>query len=200
MTGPHPLLTVENLALSRGGRQLFAGLGFSLGPGQLLTLRGPNGAGKSSLLLALAGILRPAAGRLDWHAEEPPKLHLLAHQPGVKARLTLAENLDFWRAVNGPTGLAASAALERVGLGALGALDAGYLSAGQTRRLALARLLVTDRRLWLLDEPLSALDAAGDALVAGLIADRLATGGAIVAATHDDLPGATGTLTLGPPA
>lgn len=200
MTGPHPLLTVENLALSRGGRQLFAGLGFSLGPGQLLALRGPNGAGKSSLLLALAGILRPAAGRLDWHAEEPPKLHLLAHQPGVKSRLTLAENLDFWRAVNGPTGLAASAALERVGLGALGALDAGYLSAGQTRRLALARLLVTDRRLWLLDEPLSALDAAGDALVAGLIADRLATGGAIVAATHDDLPGATGTLTLGPPA
>ena len=192
MTGPHPLLTVENLALSRGGRQLFAGLGFSLSPGQLLALRGPNGAGKSSLLLALAGILRPAAGRLDWHAEEPPKLHLLAHQPGVKARLTLAENLDFWRAVNGPTGLAASAALERVGLGALGGLDAGYLSAGQTRRLALARLLVTD--------PLSALDAAGDALVAGLIADRLATGGAIVAATHDDLPGATRTLTLGPPA
>lgn len=197
MTGPHPLLTVENLALSRGGRELFAGLDFSLGPGQMLALRGRNGAGKSSLLLALAGILRPTAGRIDWHADEPPRLHVLAHQPGVKSRLTLGENLEFWRAVNGPTGLAAAAALQRVGLGGLGPLDAGYLSAGQTRRLALARLLVTDRPIWLLDEPLSALDAEGDTLVAGLIAERLASGGAVIAATHDDLPGATQTLTLG---
>ena len=197
MTGQNPLLTVENLALSRGGRELFAGLDFSLGAGQLLLLRGRNGAGKSSLLLALAGVLRPTAGRIDWHAEEPPKLHVLAHLPGVKSRLTLTENLDFWRAVNGPTGLAADAALARVGLGGLGPLDAGYLSAGQTRRLALARLLVTDRQIWLLDEPLSALDAEGDALVAGLIADRLARGGGVVAATHDDLPGVTQTLMLG---
>jgi len=197
MTGPNPLLTVENLALARGGRQLFAGLGFSVAPGGLLLLRGPNGAGKSSLLLTLAGILRPAAGRLDWHAEEPPKLHVLSHQPGVKPRLTLLENLSFWRAVNGPSGIAPQAALDRVGLGDLGALDAGYLSAGQTKRLALARLLVTDRRLWLLDEPLAALDAEGDTLVARLIADRVAAGGAVIAATHDDLAGATQTLTLG---
>jgi len=197
MTGPNPLLTVENLALARGGRQLFAGLGFSVAPGGLLLLRGPNGAGKSSLLLTLAGILRPAAGRLDWHAEEPPKLHVLSHQPGVKPRLTLLENLSFWRAVNGPSGIAPQAALDRVGLGDLGALDAGYLSAGQTKRLALARLLVTERRLWLLDEPLAALDAEGDTLVARLIADRVATGGAVIAATHDDLAGATQTLTLG---
>jgi len=197
MTGPNPLLTVENLALSRGGRELFAGLGFSVGAGSLVLLRGPNGAGKSSLLLALAGILRPVAGRLDWHAEEPPKLHVLSHQPGVKPRLTLLENLSFWRAVNGPSGIAPQAALDRVGLGDLGALDAGYLSAGQTKRLALARLLVTDRRLWLLDEPLAALDAEGDTLVARLIADRVAAGGAVIAATHDDLAGATQTLTLG---
>ena len=192
-----PLLTVRDLAISRGGRLLFDGLGFSVAGGGLVLLRGPNGAGKSSLLLALAGVLRPAAGTIDWHAEEPPKLHLLGHQAGVKSRLTLHENLSFWRAVNGPTGIEPEAALEQVGLGDLGTLDAGYLSAGQTRRLALARLLVTDRRLWLLDEPLAALDAEGDVLVTQLIAARLASGGAVIAATHDDLAGATETLTLG---
>jgi heme exporter protein A len=192
-----PLLTVRDLAVSRGGRVLFEGLGFSVGAGSLLLLRGPNGAGKSSLLLALAGVLRPSAGTLDWHAEEPPKLHLFSHQPGVKSRLTLLENLSFWGAVNGRHGIEPQVALEQVGLGNLGALDAGYLSAGQTKRLALARLLVTDRRLWLLDEPLAALDAEGDTLVVRLIAARLESGGAVIAATHDDLPGATQTLTLG---
>lgn len=197
MNGPNPLLTVENLALSRGGRQLFDAVAFHVAPGSLLLLRGPNGAGKSSLLLTLAGILRPDSGRIDWHAEEPPPLHILAHLPGVKTRLSLAENLNFWRQVNGPTGLDADAALETVGLGGLGDLDAGYLSAGQTKRLALARLLVTDRKVWLLDEPTAALDANGDALVADLIARRLGTGGAIIAATHDDIAGATATLILG---
>ena len=192
-----PLLSVENLALSRGGRALFAGLGFSLGPGGLLLLRGPNGAGKSSLLLALLGVLRPEAGTIDWHAEEPPKLHYVGHQAGVKTRLTLLENLRFWRNVNGKTGIGAEAALEEVGLGAIGALDAGYLSAGQTRRLALARLLVTDRKVWLLDEPLTALDAEGALLAVRLIARRLETGGAVIAATHDDIAGMTETLMLG---
>ena len=200
MNGPNPLLTVTNLALSRGGRQLFAAVDLSLVAGQLLLLRGPNGAGKSSLLLALAGILRPEAGRIDWHAEEPPKLHLVGHQPGVKSRLTLLENLRFWRAVNGPTGSAPEAALEAVGLDGLGELDAGYLSAGQTKRLTLARLLVTERKLWLLDEPAASLDADGDALVARLIAERLASGGGVIAATHDDIAGATQTLLLGLPA
>ena len=197
MPAPQPLLTVENLALSRGGRRLFEGIGFALLPGHLLLLRGPNGAGKSSLLLALAGVLRPEAGTLDWHAEEPPKLHILAHQAGVKSRLTLRENLDFWRAVNGNSGLAPDLALEQVGLGAIGHLDAGYLSTGQTKRLALARLLVTDRKIWLLDEPLAALDTEGDTLVARLVATRLETGGAVIAATHDDMPGAAQTLMLG---
>ena len=197
MNGPNPLLSVENLALSRGGRLLFEAIGFHVQPGSLLLLRGPNGAGKSSLLLALAGILRPDSGRIDWHAEEPAPLHILAHSPGVKTRLSLAENLHFWREVNGPTGLEPGAALETVGLGGLGDLDAGYLSAGQTKRLALARLLVTDRKLWLLDEPTASLDAKGDTLVASLVAQRLATGGAVIAATHDDIPGATATLNLG---
>jgi heme exporter protein A len=197
MSAPNPLLSVENLALSRGGRALFADVGFSLMPGNLLLLRGPNGAGKSSLLLTLAGVLRPEAGRIDWHAEEPPKLHIIGHQSGVKTRLTLSENLGFWRSVNGPTGISPEAALDTVGLGAIGGLDAAYLSAGQTKRLALARLLVTDRPIWLLDEPASSLDAAGDVLVARLIADRLASGGAVIAATHDDIPGATETLQLG---
>ncbi|HVY52655.1 MAG TPA: heme ABC exporter ATP-binding protein CcmA [Devosia sp.] len=191
-----PLLTVRDLALSRGGRRLFSGLGFVLAPGTLLLLRGPNGAGKSSLLLTLAGILRPDAGALDWGGE-PPALHLLAHAAGAKARLTLEENLAFWRKVNGPTGLTPAEALRIVGLGGLDRLDAGYLSAGQTRRLALARLLVTDRKLWLLDEPTAALDAEGDAIAAALIAARLGSGGAVIAATHHDLPGATATLTLG---
>lgn len=197
MSQPNPLLTVENLALSRGGRALLADIGFTLRPGSLLLLRGPNGAGKSSLLLTLAGVLRPEAGRIDWHREDPPKLHIVGHQSGVKTRLTLSENLGFWRAVNGPTGISPEAALETVGLGAIGGLDAGYLSAGQTKRLALARLLVTDRPIWLLDEPSASLDAAGDVLVAKLIADRRASGGAVIAATHDDIPGATQTLTLG---
>lgn len=194
-----PLLTVRDLALSRGGRRLFENLAFTVRSGSLLLLRGPNGAGKSSLLLALAGVLRPDAGSLDWGGEPPP-LHLLAHAAGVKSRLTLSENLDFWQRVNGGTGIAPAAALDRVGLGGLGHLDAGYLSAGQTRRLALARLLVTDRKLWLLDEPTAALDTAGDTLVAALVAGRLASGGAVIAATHDEIAGATQTLTLGVPA
>jgi heme exporter protein A len=115
----------------------------------------------------------------------------------VKTRLTLLENLRFWRDVNGETGIGAEAALEEVGLGAIGALDAGYLSAGQTRRLALARLLVTDRKVWLLDEPLAALDAEGALLAVRLIARRLETGGAVIAATHDDIAGMTETLMLG---
>ncbi len=192
-----PLLSVVALALSRGGTRLFEGVSFTLGTGQMLLLRGPNGAGKSSLLLALAGVLRPDGGTLRWAGGEPPPMHVLGHQSGVKARLSLGENLRFWRVVNGPMGLEPEAALERVGLGGLEAIAAGHLSAGQTRRLALARLLVSDRPLWLLDEPLAALDTAGERLVEMLVADRLSTGGAIIAATHDDIAGVATTLTLG---
>jgi heme exporter protein A len=195
MTPGAPLLTVDNLALSRGGIRLFAGVSFALAAGQLLLLRGPNGAGKSSLLLARSGVLRPEGGRIAWAGDEPPPLHLVGHLSGVKTRLTLGENLRFWQAVNG-AGPAPRAALERVGLGGLDDIAAGHLSAGQARRLALARLLVSDRRIWLLDEPLAALDTAGEALVNALIAERLASGGAVIAATHDDIAGPAQTLTL----
>jgi heme exporter protein A len=197
MNSGAPLLTVRDLALSRGERRLFSGIGFELRAGELLLVRGPNGAGKSSLLLTLAGALRPEAGSIGWAGEEPPALHLLTHASGVKTRLTLGENLSFWREVNGVSGTAVEPALEAVGLGGLGNIEAGHLSAGQTRRLALARLLVTDRPIWLLDEPTSSLDAAGDQLVASLVARRLSTGGAVIAATHHDIAGATATLTLG---
>jgi heme exporter protein A len=194
MNGANPLLAGQNLTLVRGGRQLFEGVSLSLAAGDVLLLRGPNGAGKSSLLLTLAGLLRPASGTIGPDEQQP--MHLLAHSSAVKTRLTLAENLTFWRRVNGETGLAVQAALERVGLGGLGTIEAGHLSAGQTRRLALARLLVTDRKIWLLDEPLAALDDAGARLLAALVAERAASGGGVIAATHDDIPGATGTLML----
>ena len=195
MNAASALLTAENLTLRRGERLLFAGIAFALTPGSLLLLRGPNGAGKSSLLATLAGILPPTAGVVVWAEEAPP--HVLGHQSGVKTRLTLVENLDFWRRVNGASGVSADAALESVGLGGLGAIEAGHLSAGQTRRLGLARLLVTDRPVWLLDEPTASLDTKGDALVAALIAERLRTGGAVIAATHHDIAGVTETLILG---
>jgi len=196
MNPPAALLTVRGLALRRGVTLLFSGLDLTVCAGELLLVRGPNGAGKSSLLLTIYGILRPEAGQIVWSGEEPPLLHLLGHAAGVKARLTLIENLRFWQALNGATGLAPQAALEAVGLGALGGLDAGYLSAGQTKRLSLARLLVSHRDIWLLDEPLASLDAAGDRLVVDLLAAHLARGGAAIAATHDDIAGATQTLVL----
>ena len=194
MNGANPLLAGQNLTLVRGGRQLFEGVSLRVAPGDVLLLRGPNGAGKSSLLLTLAGLLRPTQGTVG--PDERSPMHLLAHSSAVKTRLTLGENLRFWREVNGPTGMDVDKALERVGLGGLESIEAGHLSAGQTRRLALARLLVTDRKLWLLDEPLAALDDAGAELLAALVAERMASGGGVIAATHDDIPGATATLVL----
>jgi heme exporter protein A len=195
---PARILTVSGLCLNRGGRPLFEGLGFELGPSETLLVRGPNGAGKSSLLLTLAGILRPDMGAIHWLTDEPV-LHLLGHQSGIKPRLTLNENLRFWRTVNGPNGIAVEAALDRVGLAGLGPIEANHLSAGQTRRLALARLLVSHRDVWLLDEPTAALDKAGHALVGELVATHAAAGGAALVATHDDIPGLAlaRSLTLG---
>jgi heme exporter protein A len=199
---PSPELFVEGLALVRGGRRLFAGIGFSLAAGEAVLLRGPNGAGKTSLLLTLCGVLRPDAGSIAWRGgDEAPALHLLLPQPGLKARLSVAENLRFWRAVNGANGLEVGPALMRVGLGGLGGIEAGHLSTGQLRRLALARLLITRRPVWLLDEPTSALDAEGEKLVAALLGEHLAEGGLALVATHHDIvlpaPATVRTLTLG---
>lgn len=202
---PARTLSVTGLALRRGERLLFENLDFAVGPGEILLLRGPNGAGKTSLIKCLAGFLRADAGTATFSgqgAEErwQEDVHFLGHLSAVKARLKVSENLASWAALNGGGG-DATAALGRVGLASIASLDAGYLSAGQTRRLALARLLVSPRPIWLLDEPTSALDRDGDALVGTLLDEHLAAGGLAVAATHLELKiGDTGrvrTLELG---
>ncbi|MBV9077798.1 MAG: heme ABC exporter ATP-binding protein CcmA [Methylobacteriaceae bacterium] len=189
---PAPRLWAEGLALRRGGRAILAGVSFALAPGDALLVTGRNGAGKSSLLAALAGLLRPDAGRigLDGQDEAGPaeRLHLIAHRDALKAALTAGENLAVAAAICGGPGLAPEAALARLGLPGAVRLPVAYLSAGQRRRVALARLLVARRPIWLLDEPTTALDAAGQELLLGLLAEHLAGGGSVLAATHAPLP------------
>jgi heme exporter protein A len=184
---PTRLLAFE-LACVRGGRGVFSGLGFSVGAGEALLVSGPNGAGKSSLLRLVAGLVRPAAGRLELEGGDPDaslaeQAHYLGHQDPLKPSLTVAENLDFWgRYLDGST--KATAALDVMGLAGIAGLPAAYLSAGQRRRLSIARLIAVERPLWLLDEPTSALDAAAQAMLAGLMRHHLAGGGMILAAAH----------------
>src|SRR5690606_31795089 len=147
---------VQGLACGHGDHVLVAGLDFSVPSGTGLLLRGPNGAGKSTLLLTLAGLLPPLTGSMALSGHDPeagPALHHCGHRNAVRSHLSVAETLSFWAAINGKTGLLPEAALDRVGLGRIASLDAGYLSAGQQRRLALARLLVSSRPTWPLDEP-----------------------------------------------
>jgi len=172
----------------------------SVPAGTGLMLRGANGAGKSTLLLTLAGLLAPLSGTIaleGFDAEEGPAFHYCGHRNGVRSRLTTEETLTFWRDLNGRPALGIEAALERVGLSRQAGLDAAYLSAGQQRRLALARLLVSARPVWLLDEPTSALDAAGQALLADLVKSHLAEGGMAVIASHDAIAVEMPTLMLG---
>lgn len=198
---PPLVLRASALACGRGGMALLSALDLEVRSGDCLLLRGPNGAGKTTLLLTLAGIVAPLAGRVALEGADPeaPSLHYCGHRNAIKPRLSVLENLEFWARVNGATGLGAEAALDTVGLGGLDRLDAGYLSAGQSRRLVLARLLVSLRPLWLLDEPTAALDTEGHALVEELLDRHLAMGGLAVAATHDPITltaGRTTTLTL----
>lgn len=184
-------LDVADLACRRAGRRVLAGIGFRLEAGGALVVTGRNGAGKSTLLAALAGLLRPERGRIELAPGEGPRserLHLLGHRDGLKAQLTPAENLRFSAGCLGGGGTGIGAALARVGLGGAADLPSAYLSAGQRRRLGLARLLVSPRPLWLLDEPTSALDAEGQRLLDELMAAHRAGGGAVIAATHSPLP------------
>lgn len=185
-------LHVRDLACQRGERRLFSGLSFALAPGAGLLVTGANGTGKSSLLRILAGLLDPAAGNVTLSgkpadAERASVSHFLAHKDGLKPALTAAESLQWTRDLLGRTGLRVEEALDRVGIAHVADLPTAWLSAGQKRRIGLARLLCSPRPLWLLDEPTSALDADGQALLDRLVADHRAMGGIVIAATHQTL-------------
>lgn len=192
-----PALAVEakNLSCDRGGRRVFSDLSFRLERGRLLVVTGPNGAGKSSLLRLLAGLGRPEAGsfRVEGRSGEDAVTHYLGHADALKPALTFRETLRFWGEIYRQQGSIPLDAdfdecADTVGLRHAIDLPVGVFSAGQRRRAALARLLLSPRPLWLLDEPTSSLDSDGEALLGALIAEHLAAGGLIVAATHQDLP------------
>ncbi|BCH22212.1 cytochrome c biogenesis ATP-binding export protein CcmA [Mesorhizobium sp. L-8-10] len=182
-------LKADGLAGERGGERIFSGVGFILDAGTSLTVTGPNGAGKSTLLRVLAGLLPAAAGNISFEGggQWPAlagALHYLGHQNAMKAALTVSENLRFWQDFCGMPRLSAEEALGEVGLEAIAHLPFGYLSTGQRRRAAIARLLVSHRPVWLLDEPTAGLDKASEQRFSGLMNAHLENGGIIVAATH----------------
>ena len=181
-------LEATDLACIRGGREVFSRVGFSVAGGEALLVTGRNGAGKSSLLRMIAGLVRLAGGQLALANGDPElplaeQVHYVGHQDALKPSLTVAENLNFWVRYLG-SGEKGAAALAIVGLDAVAHLPAGYLSAGQRRRLSIARLIAVRRPIWLLDEPTAALDRAAQDRLAELMRDQLAGGGLIVAAAH----------------
>lgn len=175
-------LHVDGLACARGGVPLLEGVSFALSPGQALVLRGPNGCGKTTLLRCIAGLQPITEGRISC---DPEAIAYAAHADGIKATLSVAENLSFWADIYGTGQI--DAALDQMNLRALGNRAAQNLSAGQKRRLGLARLLVTGRMIWVLDEPTVSLDAASVALFADVVRAHLAAGGMALIATHIDL-------------
>jgi heme exporter protein A len=189
-------LVGSDLACVRGGRQVFKDLSFSVAAGEALVVLGPNGVGKSSLLRLISGLVARAGGTLaleggDQELTIAEQTHYLGHQDALKPSLTVDENLTFWsrylggdEATHPALTAARTAALMEVGLGGIAQLPAAYLSAGQRRRLSIARLLAVKRPIWLLDEPTTALDTAAQAALAGFMEQHLAGGGLIVAAAH----------------
>ena len=176
------MLCAQNLTLARGGVPVLAGLGFEVQAGQALILRGPNGSGKTTLLRTIAGLQAPLSGEISGAAE---RIAYAGHADGIKAMLSVGENLTFWAQVFGGTDI--STALDAYALHPLAERMAGTLSAGQKRRLGLARLLVTGCPVWVLDEPTVSLDKDAVAMFAAAVRGHLAGGGAALIATHIDL-------------
>jgi heme exporter protein A len=199
------VLEAHDLGCARGGRMVFTGVSFRVEAGTTLAVIGPNGAGKSSLLRLLAGLLRPEAGtiRISGREADVAVAHYLGHADALKPAQTLRETLRYWQSIYRQEGRVAldddiDEAAEIVGVGHAIDLHVAVLSAGQRRRAALARLLLSPRPLWLLDEPASSLDADGEARLGRLMAEHVARGGLIIAATHQVLPiAAQATLDLG---
>jgi len=176
----------------RGGREVFSGLDFDAAAGEALAVTGPNGAGKTSLLRQIAGLLAISSGSIDLEGGDAEltlaeQAHYLGHRDALKPALSVMENLAFWRDFLGGEASDAGESLAAVGLGHAAQLPAVVLSAGQRRRLSIARLLAVRRPIWLLDEPTSALDSAGQTMFSALMQDHLGRGGMIVAATHAPL-------------
>jgi heme exporter protein A len=185
-------LIVDRLSVMRGDRMVVAQLTFSVDSGEALLLTGPNGAGKTTLIRSIAGLLRPAGGQIRLEGAQPDRTpseecHYVGHLNGVKANLTVEQNAAFWSRYLGGAPADVEAALATFGLAGARDVPAGYLSAGQRRRLALARLLLAKRPLWLLDEPTVSLDQAAQELLTEVVDAHLASGGLVVAATHAPL-------------
>ena len=189
-------LRANDLTAIRGGRTVFSGISFAVEPGELLAVTGVNGSGKSTLLRLIAGLLTAAAGAIELDPVGESSVHYLGHLDGLKTAFSVRDNLAFWQRLwnGGPV----DAALDAVGLAPLADLPVSVLSAGQKRRVAIARLLLATRPLWLLDEPATGLDAAAESTLGAIIRQHLAAGGMAVVATHRELPvKATATLALG---
>ncbi len=188
-------LSANDLTLIRGERCLFEGLEFALNPGELLLLEGANGSGKTSLMRVIAGMLSLESGEIFWDGEPVSRqrqifhgsLVWLAHRSGLKGDLTLVENLRFERSLRPQSSIEPERVFERMGIARLKALPLRSLSAGQQRRVALARMLLADVPLWLLDEPFTNLDRDGRRLVMQLAEEHLGNGGLCVMAAHQDI-------------
>jgi len=182
-------LSGQDISCTRGGRAVFTGISFNVEAGEALAITGANGAGKSSLLRILAGLLPLTEGRLHYNESAPEltlpeQAHYLGHRDPFKPALSVRENLTFWQRYLGGPSSDIECSLDLAGLGAISHLPAGYLSAGQKRRLSIARLIAVKRPIWLLDEPATTLDAAGQSAFIAIMQSHLDGGGLIAAATH----------------